>query len=444
MFLPIGADTWKIGQVKSGDSVKYKRVTLDEAMDLRHKTDNYLKSLAESINSGSFDNIEAMPMEFTSASDPEPYVIYDRPATGHIPRIRYRQGGDQHLIVCYADDTDHFDINNRVRVTSLENAVKSKDAPKWLRDGLLNTVGCCNTMTLYYNSTKIDRKQLLDYLLELEDQFGDLTASKVPCRRIKLPISFQSKEQDEANKRYQETARPYAPYLPRNFDFVAQNNAFTNEQLENCYLNGDFATVFVGFYCGLPDAIPVDPRNRFFAPKYNPSRVFTPEGTVGLGGGAIAIYPVDSPGGYQMNGRTIPCWDYYGWKSGFTPETPWLFQDFDLIRFYRVTEEELNEQLLLFRAGKYRFQWEEVEMDMKEHNKLLGETNEEVKKLRVEQKKAQDSMVAADEESLAKCKEEKAKHQVDEGTVEKLLQGTYMLADCLQGFIADRLCDNRS
>lgn len=280
-----------------------------------------------------------------------------------------------------------------------------------------------NNLTLYYDSMKIDRKKLLDYLLDLEDQFGDLSSSKVPCRRIELPISFQSKEQDEANKRYQETARPFAPYLPRNFDFVAKNNAFTNDQLEKCYLNGDFLTVFVGFYCGLPDAIPVDPRNRFFAPKYNPSRVFTPEGTVGLGGGAIAIYPVDSPGGYQMNGRTIPCWDYYGWKSGFSPETPWLFQDFDLIHFYQVSEDELNEQLLLFRAGKYRFKWEDTEMDMTEHNKLLEDTAEEVKKLRKEQKKAQDEMVVADNESLEKCREEKAKHQVDEGTVEKLMQG---------------------
>ena len=281
----ISADYWKIGQLKAGDTMKYTRVTLKEALQLRQRTDDYLATLGKGIRDGDFDNVKALESGPSPSSAPEPSVIHDRPAQGHVPRIRYRQGGDQHLIVCYADDTDHFDINNRVRVTSLEQTVTSKSAPDWLRKGLLNTVGCCNNLTLYYDSTKVERGQLLKYLLELEDKFGDLSSSKVPCRRIELPISFESQEQDEANKRYQETARPYAPYLPKSsipvpillvgvadvlvdFDFVAKNNAFTNDQLKKCYLGGDFVTVFVGFYCGLPDAIPVDPRNRFFAPKY--------------------------------------------------------------------------------------------------------------------------------------------------------------------------------
>lgn len=60
---------------------------------------------------------------------------------------------------------------------------------------------------------------------------------------------------------------------------------------------------------------------------------------------------------------------------------------------------------------------------MKEHNRLLEDSLEEVKKLRKEQKKAQDEMVKEDEKTLEQCREEKAKHQVDEGTVEKLMQG---------------------
>lgn len=247
MCIYVGSDLFKIGQIKSGDSVNYKRITLDEALKLRKDLEGYLESLRKAIESNTFDNVKPLAMTFNSASSPESDIIHDRPAKGHVPQVRYRQGGDQHLVVCYADDTDHFDLNNRVRVTKLEQTIKSQSAPDWLKSGLLNTVGCCNNLTLYYDSMKVDRKKLLDYLLDLEDQFGDLSSSKVPCRRIELPISFQSKEQDEANKRYQETARPYAPYLPRNFDFVAKNNAFTNDELERCYLNGDFLTVFVGF-----------------------------------------------------------------------------------------------------------------------------------------------------------------------------------------------------
>lgn len=346
------ADYWKVGQMRAGDTMRYKRVTLAEAIELRKRIAVFIESVRRALQQGTWPDIIPLEMTVSASTTTERSVIYDRPAQGHIPRLRIRQGGDQHLIVCYSSDTDHFDINNRVRVTALEKAMK-EGTPIWLKKGLYTTVGCCNTLTLYYDSTKVERAQLVSYLLDLDSSFGDLSASRVPCRRISLPLSFSSKDQDQANERYAETQRPYAPYLPSNFDFVARNNAFSTEQLKQCFLQGDFLTVFVGFYCGLPDAIPIDPRNRFFAPKCNPSRVFTPEGTVGLGGGAIAIYPVDSPGGYQMCGRTLPCWDCYGWREGFGPDQPWLFQDFDLIRFYEVSEEELAEELSKFRAGRY-------------------------------------------------------------------------------------------
>lgn len=62
----------------------------------------------------------------------------------------------------------------------------------------------------------------------------------------------------------------------------------------------------------------------YIAQKYNPVRSFTAEGTVGLGGplvvsksvslprrisGLPAVYPMESPGGYQIYGRSLPPWD---------------------------------------------------------------------------------------------------------------------------------------
>lgn len=64
---------------------------------------------------------------------------------------------------------------------------------------------------------------------------------------------------------------------------------------------------------------------------------------------------------------------------------------------------------------------------MAEHNKLLEQTADEVQRLRTKQKKAQDEMVEEDNKTLEKCREEKAKHQVDEGTIEKLMNGEYVL-----------------
>ncbi|KAK3047857.1 hypothetical protein LTS18_013047, partial [Coniosporium uncinatum] len=123
-----------------------------------------------------------------------------------------------------------------------------------------------------------------------------------------------------------------------------------------------------------------------------------------------------------MTGRTVPCWDMLGFKNGFTAERPWLFQDFDLLNYYQVSEEELDRYLALFRSGRYEFEYTEEEFDMAEHNKLLGETQDEVKKVREKQAEAQQEMVRAENESLERWRKEKEATKVDPGTVEALLE----------------------
>lgn len=318
--------------------------------------------------------------------------------------------------------SEQFDLNYRCRTTALEKSLHSDDAPSWLKQNLTTTVSCCTSITICYDGAKLPREKLIAHLQTLENQIGDLSKTKVPCRRFKLPLSFESKEQKLATQRYTETQRPHAPYLPDNLEFVAKNNAFTAEQLKHNMLNGELMAVVVGFFCGNTVSLPIDPRQRMSSPKTNPSRVFTPEGTWGWGGSCGSIYPVDSPGGYQILGRTIPCFDYYGFKSGFTPERPWLFQDFDIITFFQVSESELNEKLALFRSGLYKFEWEHAEFDMAEHNTMLVETADEVREIRAAQRKVQEQMIQAEKESLEKWRADKEKNKVDESTVESLLQ----------------------
>jgi len=73
-------------------------------------------------------------------------------------------------------------------------------------------------------------------------------------------------------------------------------------------------------------------RHRLVVPKYNPARTFTPEGSVGIGGSYMCIYPMDSPGGYQLIGQTLPIWNTFGRAGPFTPQKPWLLRNFDQVR----------------------------------------------------------------------------------------------------------------
>jgi urea carboxylase len=81
----------------------------------------------------------------------------------------------------------------------------------------------------------------------------------------------------------------------------------------------------------------------------NPSRTYTPsvsfirseksnkrsvkllQGAVGIAGPVAAIYPVVSPGGYQLFGRTLPAWQTWGKGPDFASDRPWLLQPFDQV-----------------------------------------------------------------------------------------------------------------
>jgi KipI family sensor histidine kinase inhibitor len=59
----------------------------------------------------------------------------------------------------------------------------------------------------------------------------------------------------------------------------------------------------VSFSPGMANCMWVDEKMSLTAPKYDSPRTSTPPGTVGLGGSSISLYPVDTPGGFQMVGR---------------------------------------------------------------------------------------------------------------------------------------------
>lgn len=186
--------------------------------------------------------------------------------------------------------------------------------------------------------------------------------------------------------------------------------------------------VAVGFFVALPIALPIDPRQRIQCPKMNPSRVHTPEGQVGWGGSCMALYNVESPGGYMNAGLSIPGADILGFKDGYDSSKPWLFEDFDQITFYEVTEDEYEAMMATFRSGRYKYEYQDTEFDMKEHNQLLKDTEDEVAEIRAKQREAQAEMDKHEKELLEKWSKEKEAGKISLDTVEELLHDPEIIA----------------
>ena len=134
----------------------------------------------------------------------------------------------------------------------------------------------------------------------------------------------------------------------------------------------------IGFWPGLPFMFPLDPRYAIVTPKYNPTRPWTPEGAVGIGGPCVAIYPVASPGGYQLFGRTIPIFDLQQRNPAFKAN-PILLKPADRIQWVRVTDDELEAIRARVYDGTYRYKVVEYEaLNVKAYRRFLDSVKDAV------------------------------------------------------------------
>jgi urea carboxylase len=115
--------------------------------------------------------------------------------------------------------------------------------------------------------------------------------------------------------------------------------------------------------------------------------MFTPEGAVGIGGAYICIYPMESPGGYQLVGRTLPIWNTWQTTPAFA-EAPWLLKFFDRIQFESVSESELEKARKMMLDGDYDLRIENGNFNIKKYNEFLDSVRDESEAFKARQHEA--------------------------------------------------------
>ncbi|CAF2975374.1 unnamed protein product, partial [Rotaria sp. Silwood2] len=112
-----------------------------------------------------------------------------------------------------------------------------------------------------------------------------------------------------------------------------------------------------------------------------------------LGGNYMAIYPIESPGGYQLFGRTIQTWSTFGTIGyPFTNYQPWLLNMFDIIQFQCVTELQLQNLRRLAFAGKYQYQITDSILNINDIKQLEDSLDEDLLSFKQKQHIAQKHM----------------------------------------------------
>jgi urea carboxylase len=209
---------------------------------------------------------------------------------------------------------------------------------------------------IQFSAKVIGQQALLDLVSSIEHSIGSSTNITIPCREILLPVVFDHPALAASEQRYIETNREKAVYLPDNLEYLRTNNGLSSRrQTFETLLSSPYLIVAVGFLVGTPILFPLEPLSGIVAQKYNPTRVSTPGGTIGMGGSLFAIYPLEAPGGYMMFARTMECWDTFGLGPSFTPTRPWLFESFDMVRYHEVSVAEYDRLMLDYKRGVYAF-----------------------------------------------------------------------------------------
>lgn len=113
---------------------------------------------------------------------------------------------------------------------------------------------------------------------------------------------WEESEELEIASRLVEIPVIYGKEAGPDLQVVADHAAMTPKQVVELHSSTDYVVYFIGFQPGFPYLGGLD--SRLHTPRRAEPRVSVPAGSVGIGGSQTGVYPLASPGGWQLLGQT--------------------------------------------------------------------------------------------------------------------------------------------
>lgn len=225
-----------------------------------------------------------------------------------------RSLGDSALIMQVGND-----INEKThqRIVNIINLMEAEPF-----EGFIEAVPGYNNITVYYDPITVlfhykhnENKTSFNFVSDILFDYVNRTKNKAAAksRLIEIPVIYG----DE-----------FGPDL----EYVAKYNNITPEKVIELHTEKDYLVYMIGFAPGFPYLAGI--HKSIATPRKKKPRPKIPAGSVGIAGEQTGMYPLDSPGGWQIIGQTP--------IDLFTPEssTPTLLQSGDQVRFIPITKDE--------------------------------------------------------------------------------------------------------
>lgn len=173
------------------------------------------------------------------------------------------------------------------------------------------------SILIHYDPSKIKYKDLLVELMRIVDRSKEI--KKIIVKKYLVPAIFGGQ---------------FGPDLER----VAKIHDISEKDVINIFIGKEYLNYFNGFAPGLPN-LPLP--ESLFTPRLKVPRIKIPYGSIGLGGQQACIYPLDSPGGHNLIGRTpIILFNKEKLLLSDNLSESILFKTGDYLKFYSIDEEE--------------------------------------------------------------------------------------------------------
>lgn len=222
------------------------------------------------------------------------------------PDVRIVSAGDAALIV---ELPPRFDEETSARVVAMAEAARRR-----FGFALHDAVVGYHTLTVYFDPLRIDSRWFEEQLELVARE--DHREPSAPRATIDVPVCY---------------GNDFGPDLAA----VAQQATISEEEVIALHTGRDYRVFVVGFVPGFAYMGPVDPK--LTLPRRSNPRTRVPAGSVAIAAGQTGIYPVETPGGWHIIGRTpIRPFDE-------SRPQPSMFHPGDRVTFRRIGREAFDE-----------------------------------------------------------------------------------------------------
>ena len=188
--------------------------------------------------------------------------------------------------------------------------------------GFIELVPAYSALTIFYDLKTVRKKfKQFPTAFSAIQNFVEASLKNLPkiekpeSRLIKIPVCYDAK---------------FAPDL----EFVAQNANLTTDEVIKIHTSRVYRVFMIGFLPAFAYLGELD--EKIVTPRQTSSRINIEKGSVGIAGKQTGIYPLDSPGGWQIIGKTP--------VEMFEPENEQIsfLNTGDSVQFYEISTSEFS------------------------------------------------------------------------------------------------------